>query len=81
MSLTEQEIEAAFASARPVSRGCKLGDILTKHPALESKVMAVERFDAATVARVLTGLGLPVSRDVVSRHRKGACSCTGRGQR
>jgi hypothetical protein len=79
--LTAEDIEAAFTSATARTPGlCKLGVVLREHPALAPKVMAVEQYDATTVARVLKGLDLPVSRDIVTKHRKGTCVCTGTPQ-
>lgn len=79
--LTEAAIAAAFDEATSKAPGlCRLGTILRDHPALQPKVMDVTRYDGATVSRVLKGLGLPVSRDVVNKHRKGNCVCTGTPQ-
>jgi hypothetical protein len=79
--LTAEAIEAAFAEAAAKPPGlCRLGVILKEHPALTPKVMDVASYDGATISRVLKGLGLPVSRDVVNRHRKETCVCTGTRQ-
>lgn len=76
--LSAEAIEAAFAAATEKPPGlCRLGAILKDHPALEPKVMDVARYDGATVSRVLKGLGLSVSRDVVNKHRKDNCVCKG----
>lgn len=78
--ITEAEIEAAFAGAEKAGL-CRLGTILKEHPALEPRVMDVVRYDGSTVSRVLKGLGLTVSRDVVNKHRRGLCACSGRNAR
>jgi len=75
--LSAADIEAAFASATSRTDRCRLGDILHESPALTERVMDVARYDGATISRILKALDRPVSRDVVNRHRKGACRCTG----
>lgn len=81
MAITAEAVAAAFEAVEPKSEYCRLGVILNENPALVDRVMDVARYDGATISRVLTGLGLPVSRDVVNRHRKGACRCHGRTTR
>lgn len=79
--LSAEAVEAAFAQATERPPGlCRLAMILRDHPALTDKVMDVTLYDGATISRVLKGLGLPVSRDVVNKHRKGTCVCTGTRQ-
>lgn len=81
MGLTAEQIDAAFAAVDNSEKRCRLGHILKEHPALESRVMDVSRYDGATIARILKGLGLEVSKDTVNKHRKGICLCTGRNKR
>lgn len=81
-ALSEAEIDAAFeAASAPKIRICKLGKVLAENPALQPRVMDISKFDSLTVYRVLKGLGFQVSSEVVNKHRKGSCSCTGTPQR
>lgn len=74
-------MEAAFDEAAKIDNRCNLGKLLDGLEAdvrrvLESKVENDLVYSAATISRVLKGLGFPpVSSETISKHRRGACRC------
>jgi len=74
------EIEAAFEAVRKQENLCSLGRVIAEHEAgdvLASKVNDTLHYSAATVSRVLKGLGLPsISPETINHHRKGICRCS-----
>lgn len=77
-AITPDEIEAAFSAAIVPSRTlCGVGALIEQYPALGPKIMDVEHFSAATIARVLKSLdvGAHPSTEIILRHRRGACRC------
>lgn len=80
MSITKQAIESAFEAAmQPANTKCKIGALIEAHEhgtVIGDRVDDVAHFSAATISKVLSGLGLgPVSPEVIQRHRKGDCRC------
>lgn len=75
------DLEAAFAAAVKEDNLCNLGRLLDScesdvRTVLETKVSDELHYSAATIARVLKGLGFPpVSPETISKHRKSACRC------
>lgn len=78
---SKNDVEAAFAEAVKEDRLCSLGRLLAEtdpeiRKVIESKVADSLNYSAATIARVLKGLGFPViSSEMVTKHRRGSCRC------
>jgi hypothetical protein len=78
---TKKSVEDAFAAAVKEDNLCNLGRLLAEvdpevRKVIEAKVQDTLHYSAATISRVLKGLGFPpVSSESVSKHRKGACRC------
>ena len=78
---TKKTVEEAFEAAVKEDNLCNLGKVLAGVEAdirrvIESKVADDLHYSAATISRVLKGLGYPpVSSETISKHRKGACRC------
>lgn len=76
-----KELEAAFAAAVKEDNLCNLGKLLDSvggdvRTVIDAKVRDDLHYSAATISRVLKGLGFPpVSSETISKHRKGACRC------
>jgi hypothetical protein len=76
---TKADVEAAFVAARKQDSYCAMGKIIAESEfgdVITAKVEDEVGYSAATISRVLKGLGFPpVSKDVISKHRRGICRC------
>lgn len=76
---TKSEIAAAFEAAKKQVSMCNVGRIIAEHEAgalIKEKIDDNLGYSAATISRVLKGLGFPpVSSNAINSHRKRACRC------
>lgn len=80
-TLSRKAVEDAFEAAVQEDSLCSLGRLLKGaepdvRKVIESKVADDLRYSAATISRVLKGLGFPiVSAEMITKHRRGNCRC------
>lgn len=80
-TLTRKTVEDAFEAAVQEDSLCSLGRLLKGvdddvRKVIESKVADDLHYSAATISRVLKGLGFPVvSSEMITKHRRGNCRC------
>lgn len=80
-TLTRKTVEDAFEAAVQEDSLCSLGRLLKGvdddvRKVIESKVADDLHYSAATISRVLKGLGFPVVySEMITKHRRGNCRC------
>lgn len=80
-TLTPVGVERAFEEAVSQDTLCSLGRMLNGcgsdvRAVIETKVKDDLHYSAATIARVLKGLGFPpVSPETITKHRRSLCRC------
>lgn len=76
---TVAAVEAAFEEALKKDNLCPVGKIIEEHEAgsvIAAKVKDELHYSAATIARVMKGLGFPpLSTEAINKHRRSACRC------
>jgi len=80
-TLTPKNVERAFEEAVSQDTRCSLGRMLDGcepdvRKVIDTKVADDLHYSAATIARVLKGLGFPpVSAETITKHRRSLCRC------
>lgn len=76
-----EAVEEAFREAVVEDNRCSFGRLLDSVDAdvrvvVEAKVADDLHYSAATISRVLKGLGFPpISAEMITKHRRGNCRC------
>lgn len=74
----EKKFETAFEEATSDSLYCSVGKTIATHDAgavIKAKVEDVEHYSSTMISKVLRTLGVRLSADTISSHRKHVCRC------